>query len=103
MLEVVLKSASGEDTEVAKQPPLNGVGGNPYIFVQFYDDDGRSLHRKPILLGRCVQGLQSTSVLFALATHGEADITAEGCRCGLCSQAPRRSRARRRSRVDPPS
>jgi hypothetical protein len=80
LLEVVLRSESGEDIEVAKQPPLNGVGGNPYIFVQFTDDDGRNLHRKPILLGRCVQGLNSTSILFALATHGVADVTTEGCR-----------------------
>jgi hypothetical protein len=80
LLEVVLKTENGESIEVAKQPPLNGVGGNPYIFVQFYDDDGKSLHRKPVLLGRCVQGLDSTSLLFALATQGVADVTTESCR-----------------------
>ena len=72
LLDVVLKTENNEPIEVAKQPPFDGVGGNPYIFVQFYDDDGKSLHRKPVLLGRCVQGLDSTSLLFALASAPSA-------------------------------
>lgn len=80
VLQVVLKTPSGEDIVVPKPPPDDGVGGNPWIFVEFYDDEGKSLSRKPILLGRCVQGLNSTSLLFALATHAIADVSAEGCR-----------------------
>ena len=79
LLEVVLRTSDGEYIEVPKQPSRDGVAGNPWIFVQFQDENGRNLHRKPILLGRCVQGLSSTSVLFALATQAAADITTEGC------------------------
>jgi hypothetical protein len=78
VLSVILKSESGEDIVVPKPPPDGGVGGNPWIFVQFLDEDGKAYHKKPILLGRCVQG-GSANLLFALATHGSADVDAEGC------------------------
>src|SRR5262245_61241262 len=39
-----------------KQPPLGGVGGNPFIFLQLFDDRGDQLTEK-VLIGRVVQGL----------------------------------------------
>ena len=39
-----------------KQPPLGGVGGNPFVFLQLCDNRGDQLTDK-ILLGRVVQGL----------------------------------------------
>src|ERR1044071_750944 len=41
---------------IPKQPVLGGVGGNPYIWLQFYDKSGNLTD--PVFLGRCVQGLQ---------------------------------------------
>jgi hypothetical protein len=52
---VVLLPA-GQSIVIPKQPVLGGVGGNPYIWLQFYDNDGNNLC-DPIFLGRCVQGL----------------------------------------------
>src|SRR6266853_2072231 len=46
----------GQDIVIPKQPVLGGVGGNPYIWLQFYDGKGQNL-TDPIFLGRCVQGL----------------------------------------------
>src|ERR1051326_4096857 len=46
----------GESIVIPKQPVLGGVGGNPYIWLQFYDNNGNNLCA-PIFLGRCVQGL----------------------------------------------
>ncbi|HEV8595976.1 MAG TPA: hypothetical protein VGR51_10660, partial [Thermoplasmata archaeon] len=44
----------GETIQFAKQPPLGGVGGNPYIWLVFTDEDGNYLSEE-IFLGRCVQ------------------------------------------------
>jgi hypothetical protein len=46
----------GDKIVIPKQPVLGGVGGNPYIWLQFYDGKGNNL-TDPIFLGRCVQGL----------------------------------------------
>jgi len=45
---------NGEAITFAKQPPLEGVGGNPWIYLQFTDGNGKALSGE-ILLGRCVQ------------------------------------------------
>jgi hypothetical protein len=37
-----------------KQPVLGGVGGNPWIYLQFIDGQGNALSGER-LLGRCVQ------------------------------------------------
>jgi hypothetical protein len=44
----------GQFISFAKQPPLGGVGGNPWIYLQFTDGNGKALSSE-ILLGRCVQ------------------------------------------------
>jgi len=41
---------------IPKQPVLGGVGGNPLIWIQLYDNNGKNLTDQ-IFLGRCVQGL----------------------------------------------
>ncbi len=45
---------AGESIEFAKQPPLDGAGGNPHIFLQFESGQGAPLSDM-IYLGRCVQ------------------------------------------------
>src|SRR3989454_12210869 len=46
----------GQKITIPKQPVLGGVGGNPYIWLQFYNKDGNLTD--PVFLGRCVQGLK---------------------------------------------
>jgi hypothetical protein len=45
----------GDSIVIPKQPVLGGVGGNPYIWLQFYNAQGNLSDE--IFLGRCVQGL----------------------------------------------
>jgi hypothetical protein len=67
----------GGKIEIPKQPVLGGVGGNPHIWLQFHDGNGKDLC-KEIYLGRCVQGLEVSAdlVMDALAF---ANVHAEGC------------------------
>jgi hypothetical protein len=51
----------GGSVTLPKQPSHGGVGGNPFIYVQFVDGAGEPLSDE-LLLGRCVQG---TSALDA--------------------------------------
>lgn len=74
---------AGERIQFAKQPPLDGAGGNPHIFAWLNDCDGGYLTRQPTYLGRCVQGLRDTSLYFDLLTQVEMDITS-----GTCSNHP---------------
>ncbi|HTL55774.1 MAG TPA: hypothetical protein VL361_08845 [Candidatus Limnocylindrales bacterium] len=46
----------GDSIVIPKQPVLGGVGGNPYIWIQFYNAQGNLSDE--IFLGRCVQGLK---------------------------------------------
>jgi len=46
--------ASGSSFQFPKQPVLGGVGGNPWISVQFLQGDGTAIGSED-LLGRCVQ------------------------------------------------
>src|SRR5438128_11418685 len=45
---------AGQTIPFAKQPSLGGVGGNPWIFLQFTDGKGNVVSDS-FLLGRCVQ------------------------------------------------
>ncbi len=56
--EVALVLPGGSIT-IPKQPVRCGVGGNPWISIQFLDADKNPLCDE-ILLGRCVQGLTVT-------------------------------------------
>jgi hypothetical protein len=46
----------GSKITIPKQPVLGGVGGNPHIWLQFYNENGNL--SEEIYLGRCVQGLK---------------------------------------------
>jgi hypothetical protein len=50
----------GAPITIPKQPVRGGVGGNPYIWIQFLDASGVALGDE-IFLGRCVQGLTLNS------------------------------------------
>jgi hypothetical protein len=69
---------AGESITFAKQPPLDGAGGNPWIYLVFEDGNGGE-YCDPILLGRCVQGLFETDLDFLVPALCEADVTVEDC------------------------
>lgn len=54
VVDVTLQPADQSIT-IPKQPVLGGVGGNPFIWVQFVDASGNPTSEE-IYLGRCVQG-----------------------------------------------
>lgn len=67
----------GQQIQIHKQPVLGGVGGNPYIYLQF--SDCRRTFGKPKLLGRCVQGLNPVDLDFDIPTGALASVTSDGC------------------------
>jgi len=71
----------GEVITFAKQPPLGGVGGNPYIFLQIFDEDWRAVSDR-VLLGRCVQGLDPVDINFLHLTDLAMKVE------GSCSNSP---------------
>jgi hypothetical protein len=67
----------GSKITIPKQPVLGGVGGNPFIWIQFLDKDGKALSGETFI-GRCVQGLRlENDVLNSVAAT--ALISAAGC------------------------
>ena len=74
--DVVLIPVGGSIT-IPKQPVRGGVGGNPYIYLQFNDGKGHALTEE-VLLGRCVQGLSiSPELLSHVIASTELEI--DGC------------------------
>jgi len=71
-VETVLQPA-GTDIVIPKQPVLGGVGGNPFIWVQFIDASGAPAS-DAIFVGRCVQG---SRLDFASAQDPRADVSAD--------------------------
>lgn len=53
-MQVARGIAAGEQIVIPKQPVLGGVGGNPWISVQFASPGGEP-YGNETLLGRCVQ------------------------------------------------
>lgn len=76
--DVVILPA-GESISIAKQPPEGGVGGNPWIYLQFNDCAGGPLTTSPTRLGRCVQGLNDTALNFDLPSDLELTVTSGSC------------------------
>lgn len=70
--------AQGTTIQIPKQPVQGGVGGNPYIFVQFEDGNGNPL-TAPVFLGRCVQGNMDGFSSFAIPVTLTADLSALKC------------------------
>lgn len=69
---------NGEQIKFNKQPSRGGVGGNPWIYAQFFHDNGQPISDE-ILLGRCVQGLNPAALAFALASSASVDISGGSC------------------------
>jgi len=67
----------GGTLSIPKQPVLGGVGGNPYIYMQFYDAKGNALSEEAFL-GRCVQGL-SLGADFLNDVIGSTTVHSDGC------------------------
>jgi hypothetical protein len=67
----------GGSITIPKQPVRGGVGGNPYIYLQFHDGNGNILSDE-FYLGRCVQGLNVTAELLNEAL-ARATVHAEDC------------------------
>ncbi|HEX5219063.1 MAG TPA: hypothetical protein VFZ59_05800 [Verrucomicrobiae bacterium] len=67
----------GDAITLPKQPVLGGVGGNPHIWIQFHDGEGKNL-TKEIYLGRCVQGLEISPELLCEVV-ALADVAALDC------------------------
>ncbi len=65
----------------AKQPPQGGVGGNPWIFIQLFDDEWNPITNR-VLLGRCVQGLKPVAFDFLNLTDVDVEVS------GDCSNSP---------------
>jgi hypothetical protein len=61
-----------------KQPVAGGVGGNPWIWIQFLDEKNNPISGE-ILLGRCVQGLSDVAFGFDLLTEITTDVTSGDC------------------------
>jgi hypothetical protein len=62
---------------IPKQPVLGGVGGNPYIYMQFLDSKGNVLTDEQFL-GRCVQGL-TLGADFLNDVVGSTTVSSSGC------------------------
>jgi hypothetical protein len=77
-VDVTVVPAEGNNITIPKQPVLGGVGGNPFIWIQLEDGNGRAVTGE-VFLGRCVQGLRKdavadfSSLARALATISVAD------------------------------
>lgn len=68
----------GTSIQIPKQPVLGGVGGNPYIWIQFVDNNGNPMS-SPVFLGRCVQGLSDISQTVSVPATLTADVSALDC------------------------
>ena len=70
---------NGGSITIPKQPVLGGVGGNPFIWIQFEDGNGRAVSGE-LFLGRCVQGLRGTnSIDFSSLARALATLTVADC------------------------
>lgn len=74
--DVVLIPLGGSIT-IPKQPVRGGVGGNPFIYIQFHDGNGNDLTEEA-LLGRCVQGLSISPELLS-EVIASTDLEISGC------------------------
>lgn len=70
---------SGGSITIPKQPVQGGVGGNPFIWIQFEDGNGNAVSDE-LFLGRCVQGLTGTNAIdWASIARALATITVADC------------------------
>lgn len=70
---------AGESITIPKQPVLGGVGGNPFIWIQLEDGNGRAVTDE-VFLGRCVQGIKKdVAASFASAARALVTIAVADC------------------------
>jgi hypothetical protein len=69
---------AGQSMTIPKQPVLGGTGGNPFISIQFVDNNNNPLS-STIFLGRCVQGLFNTAVDLSIPATATAQVSAGSC------------------------
>jgi hypothetical protein len=69
---------AGQSVTIPKQPVLGGTGGNPFISIQFVDNQNNPLSNV-IFLGRCVQGLFNTNVDLSIPATATAQVSADSC------------------------
>jgi len=67
----------GQSLTFHKQPSQGGVGGNPWIYFQYFDKNGDLSSLQ--LLGRCVQGLSPSALNIILPQLSNMTVTAGGC------------------------
>jgi hypothetical protein len=67
----------GSTIQIPKQPSRGGVGGNPHIWLQFFDHQNNAMTDE-LYLGRCVQGFQADPS-FLIEVIGKHHIHGEGC------------------------
>jgi hypothetical protein len=78
LVDATLQPA-GSEIVIPKQPVRGGVGGNPFIWVQFYDEDGNPVSGE-IFIGRCVQGYTfKMSQNMSASAVGTSKYKVEGC------------------------
>jgi hypothetical protein len=68
----------GESITFAKQPPLGGVGGNPWISLEMTDGAFKPISDE-VPLGRCVQGLMTSSMDLLFGALAQCDVTTADC------------------------
>ena len=88
----------GTTVQIPKQPSRpasyygnnltgTGVGGNPHIYIEFYDQNGNGAKDLagntlgPIYLGRCVQGAANIGAAFAQAVIASTNIDVDSDSC----------------------
>jgi hypothetical protein len=62
-----------------KGSEVEGVTGNPLVFIQLTDGPRGAPLTHEIFLGRCTQGLDASAVLFGIPADAELDFTAADC------------------------
>jgi hypothetical protein len=78
-VDITVVPPEGNSITIPKQPVLGGVGGNPFIWVQLEDGNGRTVTDE-VFLGRCVQGLRKdVSASFASAARALVNIAVADC------------------------
>lgn len=78
-VDITVVPPEGNTITIPKQPVLGGVGGNPFIWIQLEDGNGRAVTDE-VFLGRCVQGLKTdVGASFASAARALVNIAVADC------------------------
>lgn len=70
---------TGGDIRFAKQPSEGGVGGNPYVYLQFSDCSTGDPVGPAVRLGRCVQGLSMVSTDVLVEALANLTVASNSC------------------------